>query len=775
MAKKKRPAPKKKTVKKKTAGKKTATTKKAVTQKGSDETAATKKAAAKKKTTAKPAAAKKAASRKTAKKKATPKPTTNQNSTTGKTATKKPATKKTATKTATVKAPAAKKKATAKNKTTKKATTGKATTTKPAVKKTVTKAAAGKAPAAKKKTKRKAVVRKKSARRARATPAESTVQTSAETTYDPRQMTLFDKPDQLWSDRAQPKKRTTKSKSERPDSRHEDSTTTSGVAGVERSEPPEQSKEELGAHSIRPQPLEAEQQPVPASRTETKPNHVAPATPETPVATAVSDVVDYLEREGVLRSGIDPDSGRNVVQLYHDYLSRAVIEAERRADRWPTVLRDARKQFGKAGSSLIRRWRALLSPWQQLRLLVERLRPGVSFSYGRHKNFAACSLFRFLPYVVVLVVFLLTWQYQHDHSEARRIVTDILGKDGRPSPEEYEALESLADSPKGVRLAFIDQTLENEAVAKSLQYRYAYVLHAVVGLDEAMRDQVRDRLLDYGTDASDNSTFTNIAIAKLGVALSITDDDDLNRVIGASYVAEMQKNTDTDTLSSLCRALGSLGDNLDATAAAADRIVAVIQETTDTDTLSSLFRALSSLGDNLDATSAAPATKQILAAMKEITYADRLPHLGRALGSLCAGLDATSAAPAAKQILADMKETDDDTHTLDSQGHSLGDRLDANSAAAGAEQILAAMKETTDTHALDSQGHVLGSLDTRGLMSVLKSTVCVGETRTFVLAAIKQRAGWPIDGDIWMAVAWAKEEGVDVMDEKAVPRWPLAR
>jgi hypothetical protein len=34
-----------------------------------------------------------------------------------------------------------------------------------------------------------------------------------------------------------------------------------------------------------------------------------------------------------LRNRIDPDTGRHVYQLYHDYLSRAVLEAERRANR----------------------------------------------------------------------------------------------------------------------------------------------------------------------------------------------------------------------------------------------------------------------------------------------------------------------------------------------------------------------------------------------------------------------------------------------------------
>jgi len=144
-------------------------------------------------------------------------------------------------------------------------------------------------------------------------------------------MKLFDRPDELWSERE-------------------------ATAAIPPASPPE--KTQVVDHV----PEQPENAPV-----EVTPE---PQLPEQPATNPnVTSVTKYLEREGILRTRVDPDTGQSVVQLYHDYLSRAVVEAERRADRWPTVIRDAQQQFDEAGSSVPRRWRALLSPWQQVRIL----------------------------------------------------------------------------------------------------------------------------------------------------------------------------------------------------------------------------------------------------------------------------------------------------------------------------------------------------------------------------------------------------------------------
>jgi len=635
----------------------------------------------------------------------------------------------------------------------KKAATRKSATTSPSKRKATTKkpvegatsqaAESASPPTRKKRAKKKPTVRKKPARTTAVAQAESVTESTAETTYDPRQMTLFDAPDQ-------PSPTRDKAQKLEAEAAPAETIKTSRVAGVERSEPPELERPEdasLGAHSVRPQPPVTEPQPAPA-----KESNTAEAPPQATAAkpsSTVSSVVSYLEREGVLRSRIDLDTDQPVVQLYHDYLSRAVAEAERRADRWPTVLREAQQQFDEAGSSLLRRWRAMLPPWQQLRLLIERLRPSINFKYGPDKKFATFSLLRFVPHLIVLLSFLLGWQEwerheQHlrDRATAKDLMTIIAGSDDYPTIDDFKALEDLADSSEGVRLAVIDQMLENEVIARSLEKRYDYIAHAVVGLDVAMRDRIRDRLVERGKEPSDIPAAICVATARLGIALSIPENTDLNQLIAESFVAAMKETTEPYTLSTLGRALGALGDQLDATSAAAgaELIVALIKETTNPFELSSLGSALGALDDQLDATSAAAGAELIVAAMKETTDPTALSSLGRALGSL-------------------------------------GEHLDATSASAGAEQIVAAMKETTDRSALSPLSRALASLakrlEPRDVVGLLKSVVCVGETRKRVFNAITERPDWESesDGNLWTIVKWAEGQGVDV---EKTPRWPLA-
>ena len=54
--------------------------------------------------------------------------------------------------------------------------------------------------------------------------------------------------------------------------------------------------------------------------------------------------------------------------------------------------------------------------------------------------------------------------------------------------------------------------------------------------------------------------------------------------------------------------------------------------------------------------------------------------------------------------------------------------------------------------------------------SVLKSIVCVGDTREKVLAGLEKKTGQKFDGNLWKAVKWLEEQGIDVTN---VPRLPI--
>jgi hypothetical protein len=82
--------------------------------------------------------------------------------------------------------------------------------------------------------------------------------------------------------------------------------------------------------------------------------------------------------------------------------------------------------------------------------------------------------------------------------------------------------------------------------------------------------------------------------------------------------------------------------------------------------------------------------------------------------------------------------------------------------------------EGTDAGALSNLGLALGSLGERlsaaEVISILKSIVCVGAVREEALAMLEKKAGQPFDGNLWKAVEWAENEGIDVSH---IPRWPV--
>jgi hypothetical protein len=437
MAKKKRAATKKKAgVRKKATKKKAAVKKKVASRKAASASSST----GKKKKVARKKPAQKATTE------ATDQPAVSEVTTKKKAVKKTPAKKKAAVrKKVTTKKKAVPKKKTAKPTRKPKPKTAPSTTTKPTA-----------STKRKKATRKKAVRRKKSAGDRKAVSTDAAAVATTSISDDPRQMKLFENPDQLWTERE------------------------ATAAIPPASAPAETQVVEQVSEESENAPVEITPEPQRPEPSATDPN--------------VTSVTNYLEREGVLRTRVDPDTGQSVVQLYHDYLSRAVVEAERRADRWPTVIRDAQQQFDEAGSSFFRRWRALLSPWHQVRILIERFRSSSNFTYGPQRTLAVCSLLRFTPHIIVMLALILGWnawktenqrqaaetQRQLDRAEARKIMAVVNGTTEYPSTEEYRALDRLAECTDSVRLAFIEQLVEKEENAKSLKHRYEYIIHAVV-------------------------------------------------------------------------------------------------------------------------------------------------------------------------------------------------------------------------------------------------------------------------------------------------------
>jgi hypothetical protein len=93
--------------------------------------------------------------------------------------------------------------------------------------------------------------------------------------------------------------------------------------------------------------------------------------------------------------------------LDHDYLRHGILEAYRRAQRWFALAEESRRAFD-ASDSIWRQWQTLLSPWQQIGLLFQRFRG--QFRYEKYRRYAALSLLRFIPHLVILFAVGFGWR-----------------------------------------------------------------------------------------------------------------------------------------------------------------------------------------------------------------------------------------------------------------------------------------------------------------------------------------------------------------------------
>jgi conflict system STAND superfamily ATPase len=109
--------------------------------------------------------------------------------------------------------------------------------------------------------------------------------------------------------------------------------------------------------------------------------------------------LEQLERGEMVRGVSDPETRLTAYRLDHDYLTRGVSAAERRANRWHYLLEDGAKAFESAGS-LAMRWKSLLPLRAQCRLVWERSKG--TFHYGQQSRYALASLARLAPVVLVL-------------------------------------------------------------------------------------------------------------------------------------------------------------------------------------------------------------------------------------------------------------------------------------------------------------------------------------------------------------------------------------
>jgi hypothetical protein len=330
-------------------------------------------------------------------------------------------------------------------------------------------------------------------------------------------------------------------------------------------------------------------------------NHLRPR----PSSEGLKEVLNYLgqEKNQVIRKRAV--SGKTPFwRLDHDYLCRGVIEADRRANYWMSLIRNGYETFKVADWR--RFWTSLLTPWQQIQLAYQWLyssfvRGKTPFRYRGYRPYALWSLLRFAPYLLILVAILVgLWGYgiQHQDERDRKEAQTLFAQIDWSHPLRNQESWDLADAREEVRHHFVRWALENPVNARNLERQSESVIHAIVGINPDRRlnlwkKVISPRLRDESVDLE----IRHCCIV-IGKSLSIAQIDE---TFIDQVVAVMDKTDDIGKLRTLAGVLGSLGEKLPPAQALAafERLVAVMDKTDDFGKLRTLADGLERLGGKL--------------------------------------------------------------------------------------------------------------------------------------------------------------------------------
>ena len=194
------------------------------------------------------------------------------------------------------------------------------------------------------------------------------------------------------------------------------------------------------------------------------------AADERAINRGVPIALGFLEDREIVRQRLDPGTRGHVWLLDHDYLTNGILEADRRANVWPSLLQEKFRSYEDAGARYGRRWWALLSPLQQIGLFSQHLRGRLR--YGRYGSYALLSLARWAPYLLLVFLCIIGWhwteerrQAQRDHDEARALLSAL------DTETEWDALWRLAASSDSVRFSFLEQALADPGDCRRIDSR----------------------------------------------------------------------------------------------------------------------------------------------------------------------------------------------------------------------------------------------------------------------------------------------------------------
>jgi hypothetical protein len=145
------------------------------------------------------------------------------------------------------------------------------------------------------------------------------------------------------------------------------------------------------------------------------------------------------------------------------------------------------------------------------------------------RPYAAWSLVRFVPYLLVVLVATFGWveirqrqQAEVDRAKAAAIRAAI-GLHESLSQAEMDYLRELANSNDAVRYSFLEQALEFPTTAEQFNRRAEMAVHAIVALDPDKRENVVKNNVLPGFQCPPPKVSMRISCIKIGIVLSVEE------------------------------------------------------------------------------------------------------------------------------------------------------------------------------------------------------------------------------------------------------------
>jgi len=427
----------------------------------------------------------------------------------------------------------------------------------------------------------------------------------------------------------------------------------------------------------------------------------------------IGRAIQQLEDDRLLRRVLADGAEAETLLLYHDYLARGVREAYRQANRWTELLRE-RSQLFQEAVGWRQRWRTLLTPAEQVRLLWERLRG--RFAFGDKRRFFGFSSAKWLPLVLALL-FLVAGGWEADRYWKNQIAAEVMLAIGHDqllvTSEEARQLLRLGTAGHGAVIHALHLAVGDAATAGRADNRVDQLVALTIGLDphgersSALVEEIIEPTLKDAKAPSESAVLAASIASKLRLPSSAA------RLIARSITTRMKTESDSYSLIRLGNSLGSLSAQLDrhdiAPGAAALVARMKIEHTL---FLEPLSRALGSLSGKLERQDVAPLAAALVVRMKAATDSSSLASMGEALGPVGGKLESRDVAPVAAMLVERMR-TETEGFSLTDLAKALGSvsgKLESQDVAPLAAVLEARIETEADSYSVAALGEALGSL-----------------------------------------------------------------